>query len=244
MNTTQPNFALRGAEELNSSYRVLVVKQSLSAIESVSQVLTKAGFVVDVADTTKEGLCLGGLAGYHVIVLDLTLSQADDSLLKQLRRYNNKSGILIISDKTELQTRVAALKSGADDFLLRPYSLDDLLERIRTLIQLKVVPTQKVVVVGELVIDPTIRMATRSGKSVGLTNREFELLCYLANRRGEIVARAELNERVFELNAESTSNLVDVYIGYVRKKIEPDGFPKLLHTVRGRGYVLDLPTNM
>lgn len=226
-------------ESLESARSILIVKQSESAALSMGEYFRGKGYSVSLSVKSGHAVGLSNDQKYDAIIVDLNMpQQSDRSLLELLRRFNNQSTIIVISDKSEIDARVIALHNLADDFLVRPYELEKLNERVLTRIRLKSLQSKQDIFVGSLLVQPGARIAKRLGQFLDLTNRELELLTYLAARSGDVISRKELNERVFELDSDSSSNLVDVYVRYLRAKIEFENEPKLLHTFRGRGYML------
>lgn len=219
--------------------RVLVIEDYEPIRRAVAQGLCEAEFEVEMATNGEEGLWMASSNAFDVIVLDLMLPKIDGlSILKQLRKENNESHVIILTAKDEVEDRINGLDSGADDYLTKPFEFGELLARVRAMIRRKYgekCPTIKVV---DLEIDTVRREVTRRGSSIKLTTREYALLEYLALRAGEVVTRSDVWAHVYDFYDDSHSNVVDVYIGYLRKKIERPGLRKLIHTRRGHGYVL------
>ena len=231
---TRPDSTV--AKQPGPKYQVLMVSSDSNGRE-ISNALQNAGCRVDVAHGM-EGLDPCRLEKFAAIVVDLVPSRnGAPAVVKQLRRYNAHSAILVLTSPRQFQTRVEALKQGADDYLVEPCSTEQLLDRMLTAIHQKRIDAAKTITVADLTVDSARRLAWRDGQQIDLTPREFELLRFLATQMGEIVSREEIREYVYKADA-STSNIVDVYIRYLRKKIEFAGKPKLLHTFRGRGYML------
>ncbi len=223
--------------------RILVVEDYEPLRKSLEQGLREAGFAVDVSDDGETGLwyALGG--EYDVIVLDLMLPKLDGlSILKKLRAEGCQSHVLILTAKDALEDRVQGLDLGADDYLVKPFAFEELLARIRALIRREYRAKRAEIVVEDLRIDPAAQQVSRAGRTIPLTAREYALLEYLALRVGEVVSRTDIWEHTYEFSSSATSNVVDVYIGYLRKKLDAEGLPALIHTVRGRGYRLGVPS--
>lgn len=223
--------------------RILVVEDYEPLRKSLEQGLREAGFAVDVAGDGEEGLWYAQGNEYDVLVLDLMLPKLDGlSILKQLRAEGRQSHVLILTAKDALEDRVRGLDLGADDYLVKPFAFEELLARIRALIRREYRAKRGEIVVEDLRIDPAAQRVSRAGRTISLTAREYALLEYLALRVGEVVSRTDIWEHTYEFSSSATSNVVDVYIGYLRKKLDTEGLAPLIHTVRGRGYLLGVQT--
>jgi DNA-binding response OmpR family regulator len=219
--------------------RALVVEDYAPVRNAVTEGLAENGFAVDSAADGEEGLWLAESNPYDVVVLDLMLPKLDGlSLLKRLRANGSGVPILLLTAKDTLDDRVRGLDSGADDYLVKPFAFAELLARVRALVRRRYDARDPVIHVGDLEIDTTRRTVRRGGEPIALSAREYALLEYLAMRVGQLVTRTEIWEHVYDFNSDAHSNVVDVYIGYLRKKVERDGAAKLIHTRRGQGYVL------
>jgi len=178
---------------------------------------------------------------YEVIILDLGLPDMDGlDLLRQLRSEGVTTHVLILTAKDDPEDRVLGLDTGADDYLSKPCVLRELEARVRALTRRKYNAKNPVLTVGDLQINSATRTATRAGKHVPLTPREYALLEYLARKANQLVTRAEIWETLYAMDSTTTSNVVDVYIGYLRKKLDVAGQPPLIHTRRGSGFILGL----
>ena len=223
--------------------RILVVEDYEPLRKSLEQGLREAGFAVDVAGDGEEGLWYAQGNEYDVLVLDLMLPKLDGlSILKKLRAEGRQSHVLILTAKDALEDRVRGLDLGADDYLVKPFAFEELLARIRALIRREYRAKRGEIVVEDLRIDPAAQRVSRAGRTISLTAREYALLEYLALRVGEVVSRTDIWEHTYEFSSSATSNVVDVYIGYLRKKLDTEGLAPLIHTVRGRGYLLGVQT--
>ena len=219
--------------------KLLVIEDYAPLRQSLVQGLTEAGFAVDATGDGEEGLWYARDGGYDVIVLDLMLPGRDGlSILRQLRHEENRSPVLILTAKDTVEDRVDGLDAGADDYLIKPFAFEELLARVRALLRRKYeVGTNEVHIAG-LCIDLRGRRVTWVGEVVDLTAREFAILEVMALRVGEVVSRTEISEHVYGFDAEPTSNAIDVFIAQLRRKIESPDRPRLIHTRRGMGYVL------
>ena len=219
--------------------RVLLVEDYPPLQKSVAKGLREAGFAVDVTGDGEEGLWYATSNEYDVVVLDLMLPKMDGlTVLKRLRADGRPTHVLLVTARDTVADRVRGLDSGADDYLVKPFAFDELLARVRALARRAYRVKTPSIEVEDLRIETTSQRVWRGRGEVHLTAREYALLEYLAMRAGEVVARTDIWEHLYEFNSEADSNVVDVYIGYLRKKLERPGKTPLIHTVRGRGYML------
>jgi DNA-binding response OmpR family regulator len=219
--------------------RVLVIEDYEPVRDAVAQGLREAGFAVDAAADGDAGLWYANSGDYDVIVLDLMLPGTDGlSLLASLRRAGRPAHVLILTAKDTTDDRVRGLDAGADDYLVKPFAFRELLARVRALVRRRYQAKAPGIVIGDLELDTTLRTVRRGGRVVELTPKEWALLHYLAARQGELVTRADIWEHVYDLHSDAGSNVVDVTIANIRRKLESPGRPKLIHTRRGHGYVL------
>jgi two-component system copper resistance phosphate regulon response regulator CusR len=220
--------------------KVLVVEDNEPLRKAISQRLRESGFAVDETGDGPEGLWLATENKYTVAILDLMLPGLDGiDLLKKMRKGNEETSVLIITARDQVGDRVAGLDAGADDYMVKPFAIEELLARVRALTRRKHSVKNPVLKVGDLEIDTRRRSASRGGREIELTAREYSLLELLALRAGEVVSRAEIWEQLYDFNQDPESNVVDVFIAYLRRKIETDDKPKLIHTRRGMGYILE-----
>lgn len=188
----------------------------------------------------EEGRWYAQSGDYDAIVLDIVLPKLDGlSLLVQLRQSGNRTPVLLLTAKDTVADRVTGLDLGADDYLIKPFALEELLARVRALLRRKYDAADPIIHIQDLEVNTVSRIVYRAGERIDLTAREYALLEFLAHRAGEIVSRIEIWEHVYDFRSSVESNVVDVYIGYLRKKIERSGFSRLIHTRRGQGYVLE-----
>lgn len=224
---------------LEARVRILLIEDYAPLRKSLTQGLQEAGFAVDATGDGAEGLWFARSAQYDVIVLDLMLPGLDGlSLLKKVRTEGSNVNVLILTAKDTLQDRVTGLNTGADDYLVKPFSFEELLARVHALVRRKYDTRSPSLHIADLEIDAVLKQVSRQGVPVELTAREYALLEYLARRTGELVTRTDIWEHVYDFHDSAQSNVVDVYIGYLRRKIERPGCPRLIHTRRGQGYVL------
>jgi DNA-binding response OmpR family regulator len=221
---------------------VLLVEDSRRLQESLGTGLRRSGYAVDVAGDGDAGLRYARHNQYDVIVLDLMLPKLDGlSLLRHLREGGNQTHVLILTARGRVDERVHGLREGADDYLVKPFSFDELLARIQALVRRSYQAKSPVVAVGPLVIDTTARTVTLAGAEVTLSRREYALLEYLALRRGQIVSRTQLEDHLYGERDFPMSNAVDRTVCTLRKKIQGADGRELLSTRRGLGYILHEP---
>ncbi len=219
--------------------RLLLIEDYRPLKKSLTKGLQEAGFAVDTTGDGKEGLWYAMSNDYDVILLDLMLPGMDGlKILKKLRAKGRQSHVLILTAKDTLEDRVTGLDLGADDYLVKPFEFRELLARIRALLRRSYRSKNPHIKVQDLRIDLTTQRVWRGREEIQLTLREYALLEYLVMRMGETVSRTDIWEHVYEFSSTASSNVVDVYIGYLRKKIERPNKPTLIQTVRGRGYTL------
>ena len=219
--------------------RILVVEDFAILRGAIAMGLQEAGYAVDEAAEGETALWHASNNPYDVIVLDLMLPKIDGlAVLKRLRTQGNRSHVLILTAKDTPEDRVTGLDSGADDYLIKPFAFAELLARVRALVRRGYDLKSTRIRVGDLTVETTTRSVERDGIAVELSAREYALLEYLMLNKGKIISRVDISERVWSLNFDTTTNVIDVYISYLRKKIDKNFSPKLLHTIVGMGYVL------
>jgi len=219
--------------------RVLLVEDSSRLQNSVGTALRKSGYAVDISGDGEEGLYLATTNDYDVIVLDIMLPGLDGlSLLARLRQKGKSTHVLLLTGKDTIEDRVTGLRAGADDYLVKPFALDELLARVEALARRSYGVKEPVIRVGDLEIDAAQRTARREGTAIDLRPQEFALLHYLALRRGNVVTRGEIEAHIYDDLAEPMSNVVESAVYRLRKKIDPPSGPSLIETRRGAGYLL------
>lgn len=220
--------------------RLLLVEDFKPLQKSLLKGLREAGYAVDATGDGEEGLWFAESNDYDLIILDLMLPNMDGmTILKKLRAQGKKNQILILTARDSVEDRVRGLDAGADDYLIKPFSFEELLARVRALLRRAYQAKDPVIQIGNLEIDASTKTVKRGGAFIELTPREYALLEYLAFRRGEVVRRQEIWEHVYDFHTEATSNVVDVFIRYLRQKIEKPNMPRLIHTRRGLGYMIE-----
>jgi len=219
--------------------RVLLIEDYTPIQTSVARGLREAGFAVDATANGQDGLWYATENDYDVVILDLMLPGLDGlSILERMRSEGRGAHVLIVTARDTVSDRVKGLDLGADDYLVKPFAFEELLARVRALARRAYRSKNPRIEIQDLQIDTTTQRVWRGREQISLTPREYVLLEYLAMRADEVVTRTDIWEHVYEFDSEADSNVVDVYIGYLRKKIERPGRAPLIHTVRGRGYSL------
>ncbi len=221
--------------------RVLIVEDDRKINEAMRRYLTEQSYAVDVAFDGKEGLETARCTPYDVIVLDLMLPLVDGfSVCRELRRLRVNTPVLMLTARDSIDDRVDGLDSGADDYLIKPFALRELSARLRALIR-RQITRQPEITVADLLINTATHQVRRAGRKIELNGKEYAVLEYLALNKGRIVSRSLLEEHVWSYDFQPSSNIVDVYIARIRRRIDDDHAVKLLETVRGVGYRLQVP---
>lgn len=220
--------------------RILVVEDDKKAAAYLRKGLTENGFVVDVAGQGEDGLHLMSTGHYDLAILDVMLPERDGwSILAELRRRGKQTPVLFLTARDTVQDRVKGLELGADDYLVKPFAFSELLARIRSVLRRGPGRQPEVLRIADLELDLLQHKAVRGGKRLDLTPKEFALLSLLARRKGEVLSRTLIAEQVWDMNFDSDTNVVDVAVRRLRSKVDDPWPQKLIHTVRGMGYVLD-----
>jgi DNA-binding response OmpR family regulator len=220
--------------------RILVVEDEHKLAGVLKRGLEEHGYAVDVAYDGEDGLAMATAAPYDVVVLDVMLPKLDGlSLCNQLRAKNIHMPVLMLTARDAVDDRVAGLDSGADDYLTKPFAFRELLARIRALLRRDGRNARDPILrVADLQIDTVSHEVRRSGKLVDLTSKEYAILEYFARNPNRVLTRTQIAEHVWDFDFVSMSNVIDVYIGYLRRKLGDDSEPRLLRTIRGTGYQL------
>lgn len=222
--------------------RLLLIEDSQRLRSALENGLRKAGYAVDAARDGSDGLWMALENEYDVIVLDLMLPGMDGlTVLRQLRERGKATHVLILSAKDMIEDRVQGLRLGADDYLVKPFSFDELCARLEALVRRSYHAKNPMIRLGPLEINTASRWVTCEGREVRLTPREYSLLEILVLRSGEVLSRQELWERLYEFDREVTSNVVDVLVYSLRKKLDPDHPQHFIKTRRGQGYLIEEP---
>jgi DNA-binding response OmpR family regulator len=220
--------------------RILVAEDERKVASFVQQGLEEEGHTVDVAGDGGRALeLLDGDVAYDLVILDVMLPVRDGfAVLKTMRARGLGTPVLMLTARDAVADRVTGLDLGADDYLTKPFAFDELLARVRALLRRGGAERQPLLRVADLTLDPATREVTRGGRRLVLTAREYALLEYFMRNAGRVLTRPMILEHVWGLGFDPESNLVDVYVGYLRRKIDADGDPPLIRTVRGAGYAL------
>lgn len=219
--------------------KVLIIEDEAKTGDYLCKGLSENGFIVDLATNGQDGLHLAQTGDYDVVVLDVMLPGKDGwSVLQELRR-SRQMPVLFLTAKDKVEDRVKGLELGADDYLVKPFAFSELLARIRTLLRRGKVAQPDVLRVADLELDPVRRKAIRGQTKINLTAKEFALLHLLMRRQGEVLSRTFIAEQVWDMNFDSETNVVEVAMRRLRAKIDDAADKKLIHTLRGMGYVLE-----
>lgn len=220
--------------------RVLIVEDERRLAENIARSLREsAGYAVDVALDGEDGLYMAQTNPYDLVMLDLMLPKIDGlSLLKQLRASGAETPVLVLTARDEKESIVSLLNAGADDYVAKPFDLGELLARAKALIRRGKGHGNAVLKVGDIEINTSDLTVRRGGEPVTLTAMEYRVLEYLAHRPGAVVSKTELLEHLYDFNWERFSNVIEVYVSGLRRKLDDSGEAKLIHTLRGQGYML------
>ena len=220
--------------------KILVVEDEEKTAGYLRKGLTEQGFIVDVCNQGDEGLIAARSSGYDLIILDVMLPELDGwSVLTELRKTGHETPVLYLTARDAVQDRVKGLDLGANDYLVKPFAFSELLARIRNILRRSPGRLPDVLQVADLEIDFIRHKASRAGQRLDLTPKEFALLSLLARRQGEVLTRTLIAEQVWDMNFDSDTNVVDVHVRRLRSKADDPFDKKLIHTVRGVGYVLE-----
>lgn len=220
--------------------RILVVEDELKVLNFVKKGFKEHGFAVDTAADGREAYFLAEGESYDCIVLDILLPKLNGyEVIERLRAKGIKTPVIFLSAKDAVEDRVRGLELGGDDYLTKPFAFSELMARVRALTRRKYDQEITRYTIDDLVIDVAKRTATRGGNRIELTPKEFTLLQFLAERQGEVVTRTMISAHVWGYDFDSMSNVIDVHMTNLRKKLEPPQSKPLIHTLRGVGYVLE-----
>ena len=222
--------------------RLLVIEDEQKVANFIKQGLEEEGYAVDHAADGASGLQMA-LEGLHdVIVLDVMLPKLDGlSVLQQLRQETITTPVLLLTVRATIEDKVLGLDAGADDYLTKPFAFEEFVARVRALLRRRAETAPPILQVADLALDPARRVVSRGDQKIELTPREFTLLDYFMRNPGRVLTRTMIANRVWDYTFDSATNVIDVYVNYLRKKIDTGHDTKLLHTVRGVGYVMKVP---
>lgn len=219
--------------------KILIIEDEVKTIDYLKRGLTEQGYSVDAATDGLDGLHLASTGDYDAIILDIMLPVLDGiSLLKSLRPSNN-TPVIMLTAKDAVASRLEGFQAGADDYLVKPFSFLELLARLQVITKRVRTKEQTNIYIGDLHIDLLARRATRGSRRLDLTAKEFSLLEVLAQRQSQIVSKTVITELVWDICFDTNTNVVEATVKRLRAKLEQEGEPKLLHTIRGMGYVLE-----
>jgi two-component system copper resistance phosphate regulon response regulator CusR len=219
--------------------KILIVEDEKKVADFVRKGLQEEGYVVDVAYNGEDGLELATDLSYDLVILDIYLPKLDGlSILRRLREEKVKTPILLLTVRATIEDKVLGLDAGADDYLTKPFAFQELLARVRALLRRRIDSDTTFIKVADLILDPVRRTVSRADREIELTLKEFSLLEYLMRNRDRVLTRTMIIDHVWNYDFDSETNVIDVYVNYLRKKIDAGHEPKLIHTVRGVGYVM------
>ena len=219
--------------------RILVVEDEKKVGSFIKRGLEAANYSVDVEYDGEAGLRRLLEGGYDLVILDVMLPKLDGfNVMKEIRQRHINLPILLLTARIAVADKVTGLDLGADDYLTKPFAFEELLARVRALLRRGAAAAPSVLTAADLRLDPATRQVTRGGKRIELTSKEYALLEFLLRRRDQVLSRAVIAQHVWGVDYDTFTNVIDVYVNYLRKKIDSGFEPKLIHTVRGFGYVL------
>ena len=219
--------------------RILIVEDEKKVASFIKKGLTEEGYAVDLASDGETGLEMG-LDGVHdLIVLDINLPGRDGlSVLREIRKKKVTIPVLLLTVRTAIEDKVIGLDTGADDYLTKPFAFQELLARVRALLRRQTDAEAPLLKIADLTLDPARRLVFRGVEKIELTTKEFALLDYFMRNPDRVLTRTMIADHVWDYDFDPMTNVIDVYVNYLRKKIESGRDPKLIHTVRGVGYVM------
>jgi len=221
--------------------RLLLVEDELKLREQLAQQLQRDGYAVDSAADGREALYLAGEFDYDLAVIDLGLPVVDGlTVIRTLREQQRRFPILVLTARGRWQDKVEGLEAGGDDYVVKPFQLEEVLARLNALLRRSGGFASPVLAFGPLTIDTAAQEVQVDGQSVELTAYEYKALLYLAHRHGQVISKTELTEHLYDQDFDRDSNVIEVFIGRLRKKLDPNQTLKPISTVRGRGYRLEL----
>jgi len=219
--------------------RILVIEDEKKVASFIKKGLEEEHYAVDTAYDGETGLYMADVNEYDLIVLDLMIPKIDGlEVLKRIRSNKNNVPILVLTAKDTVEDIVKGLDSGCDDYLTKPFNFTVFLARIRALLRREKIEKEPLLKIADLTLSPVTHKVTRSGREIELTSKEYALLEYFMRNPDRVLTRTMISEHVWDYHFDSLTNVVDVYVNYLRKKIDKDFEPKLIHTIRGVGYIL------
>ncbi|MCI8494233.1 MAG: response regulator transcription factor [Lachnospiraceae bacterium] len=219
--------------------RILLAEDEQDLNRIITQKLGSDGYSVDSCYDGKEAMELLSCAEYDAIILDIMMPKADGyEVLRKLRSSGTSTPVLFLTARDAVSDRVKGLDSGANDYLVKPFSFEELSARLRVMLRTSFGVTSNVLSLADLTMDCTAHVVKRGGKEISLSAKEYELLEYMLHNQGIVLSREKIEDHIWNFDYEGGTNIVDVYIRYLRKKLDEGQAEKLIHTVRGKGYVL------
>ncbi|MBS5724354.1 MAG: response regulator transcription factor [Clostridiales bacterium] len=219
--------------------RVLIAEDERDLNRIIAQKLTEDGYSVDTCYDGKEAIDILSYTDYDAVILDIMMPGADGfAVLRSLRDKGKTTPVLFLTARDGVRDRVRGLDSGANDYMVKPFSMEELAARLRAMTRISFGAASSVLSVGDLTMDTASHTVQRGGKEIALSAKEYAMLEYLMHNKGVVLSREKIEDHVWNFDYEGGTNVVDVYIRYLRKKIDDGQEKKLIHTVRGRGYVL------
>ncbi len=219
--------------------RILVIEDETKVGNFIKRALDEESYAVDLCEDGAQGLEVALSTNYDLLIVDLMLpSLSGLEILKGVRQAQVHTPILILTAQSQVDQRVKGLDAGADDYLTKPFAIDELLARIRALLRRGSTESLGLLQVDDLILNPTSREVTRGGQRIGLTSKEYALLEYLMRHTGRVLTRPMISEHVWNQDFDTFTNVIDVYMNYLRNKIDRGHSKKLLYTIRGSGYIL------
>ncbi|NGZ10359.1 MAG: response regulator transcription factor [Nitrospira sp. LK70] len=219
--------------------RVLVIEDETKVGSFIQRALEEESYAVDLCEDGAKGLEMALAINYDLLVVDVMLpSMSGLDVLKNIRRERIRTPVLILSAQSQIDQRVKGLDAGADDYLTKPFAIDELLARVRALLRRGASESPGILQVEDLVLNPATRDVTRGGQRIDLTLKEYALLEYLMRHSGRVLTRPMISEHVWNQDFDTFTNVIDVYVNYLRNKIDRGRTKKLIHTIRGSGYML------
>jgi DNA-binding response OmpR family regulator len=220
--------------------KLLIVEDYVPLRTSITQLLRENGYAVDDTGDGTEAVDWATKNTYTLAIIDIMLPGMDGlDVLRAIRKAEKSTAVLMITARDSIDDRVKGLDAGADDYLIKPFSLEELMARVRALLRRANQVRDPVIKVGDLELDTRRRSAYRGGVELDLTSKEYNLLELLMLRTGQVVTRADVWEQLYDFDQEMESNVIDVFVAYLRKKVERPDLPKLIHTRRGQGYIME-----
>jgi DNA-binding response OmpR family regulator len=219
--------------------RVLVVEDETKVGSFIKRALEEESYAVDLCEDGAQGLDLALSGSYDVIVIDLMLPNLPGlEILRRIRKEKIHTPVLILTAQSKVDQKVKGLDAGADDYLTKPFAIDELLARVRVLLRRGTAEAPGVLQVDDLILNPATREVTREGQRIELTVKEYALLEYFMRHAGRVLTRPMISEHVWDQDFDTFTNVIDVYVNYLRNKIDRGRSRKLIHTIRGSGYML------